>query len=91
MSSHYNVTSTGAGSAGNGTGLNAYGDPQSVYSHFRPLVLGVDGDGGGAGRIRGFPRWNLDLSITKETKVTEHVGFGFYASLSNVLNQLSAL
>jgi hypothetical protein len=86
MSSHYNVNSTGAGSAGIGTGLNAYADPQSVFSHFRPLVLGVDGDGGGAGRIRGFPRWNLDLSITKETKVTERVGFTFYASLANVLN-----
>lgn len=86
MSSNYNVTSTGAGSAGNSTGLNAYGDPQSVYSHFRRLVLGVDGDGGGAGRIRGFPRWNLDLSVTKETKITERVGFGLYASITNVLN-----
>ena len=86
MSSHYNVTSSSAGSAGNSTGLNAYADPQSVYSQFRRLVLGVDGDGGGAGRIRGFPRWNLDLSVTKETRVTERVGFGFYASVTNVLN-----
>lgn len=86
MSSNYGVNSTGAGSAGNTTGLNAYADPQSVYSHFRRLVLGVDGDGGGAGRIRGFPRWNLDLSVTKETKLTERVGFGFYASLTNVMN-----
>lgn len=86
MSSHYNVTSTGAGSAGNGTGLNAYGDPQSVYSHFRRPVLGVDGNLGGAGVIRGFPRWNLDLSVTKETKISERVGIGFYALLTNVFN-----
>jgi hypothetical protein len=96
MSSHYNVTSSGAGSAGNqptpsnpnnkGVGLNAYADPQAVYSHFRRLVLGVDTNGGGGGRIRGFPRWNMDLSVTKETKVTERLGFGFYALMTNVFN-----
>jgi hypothetical protein len=86
MSSHYNVTSNGAGSAGNITGLNAYADPNSVYQHFRRPILGVDGNGGGAGRIRGFPRWNLDLSVTKETKINERVGFAFYALMTNVLN-----
>jgi hypothetical protein len=86
MSSHYNVTSTGAGSAGNGTGLNAYADPQAVFSHFRRLVLGVDGNGGGAGTIRGFPQWNMDLSITKETRISERFGIGFYALMTNVFN-----
>ena len=86
MSSNYGVTSTGAGSAGNATGLNAYADPQSVYSQFRRPVLGVDGNLGGAGVIRGFPRWNLDLSVTKETKIGERVGIGFYALLTNVFN-----
>jgi hypothetical protein len=87
MSSHYNVTSSGtAGSAGNGTGLNAFADPQSVYNQFRRPILGVDGNLGGAGRIRGFPRWNLDLSVTKETKINERVGFTFYALMTNVMN-----
>ena len=86
MSSHNGVTSTGAGSGGNNVGLNAYADPQSVYSHFRRLVLGVDTNGSGAGRIRGFPRWNMDLSITKETKINERVGIGFYALMTNVFN-----
>ena len=86
MSSHHDVTSSGAGSSGNSTGLNAYGDPQAVYSQFRPLVLGVDGNAGGAGRIRGFPRWNMDFSITKETKVSERVGIGVYALMTNVFN-----
>jgi hypothetical protein len=86
MSSHHGVTSNGAGSSGNSTGLNAFGDPQAVFSHFRPLVLGVDGNGGGAGRIRGFPRWTMDLSINKETKVNERVGFAFYALITNVFN-----
>ncbi|HXN22199.1 MAG TPA: carboxypeptidase-like regulatory domain-containing protein [Candidatus Dormibacteraeota bacterium] len=88
MSSHRNVTvsGTGVGSGGNTTGLNAYADPQAVYSHFRRLVLGVDHSAGGAGRIRGFPRWNMDLSFTKETKISEHVGIGFYALMSNFFN-----
>jgi Carboxypeptidase regulatory-like domain len=87
MSAHHGVISTGAGSGGNATtGLNAYGDPQGVYSQFRPLVLGVDGNGGGAGRIRGFPRWNMDFSINKETKINERVGFAFYALVTNVFN-----
>ncbi len=86
MSSHYGVTSTGAGSGGNGVGLNAYADPQSVYSHFRRLVLGVDTNASGAGRIRGFPRWNMDLSINKETRINERVGIGFYALMTNVFN-----
>ncbi len=86
MSSNYGVTSTGAGSGGNSVGLNAYADPQSVYSHFRRIVLGVDTNGGGAGRIRGFPRWNMDLSVTKETKINERLGFGVYALMTNVFN-----
>ncbi len=93
MSSHHNVTSSGtAGSAGNpgpptgGTGLNAYADPQSVFNHFRRAVLGVDNNAAGAGRLRGFPRWNMDLSITKDTKVTERVGVGFYALMTNFFN-----
>jgi hypothetical protein len=74
MSSHY------------GVGVNAFGDPQSVYSHFRRLVLGVDTNAGGTGRIRGFPRWNMDLSITKDTQVTERVGLTFYVLTTNVFN-----
>ena len=86
MSSHYGVTSTGAGSGGNSVGLNAYANPQAAYTGFRRLILGVDQNGGGGGRIRGFPRWNLDLSITKETKFTERTGATFYALITNVLN-----
>jgi hypothetical protein len=85
MSSHYNVTSSGTvGTAG--VGLNAFADPQSVYNHFRRLVLGVDTNAGGGGRIRGFPRWNMDLSINKDTQLTERMGITFYALMTNVFN-----
>jgi len=86
MSSHYGVNSTGAGKAGNAVGLNAFGDPASVYSHLRRLVLGVDTNAGVGGRIRGFPRWNMDLSINKDTQLTERMGITFYALMTNVFN-----
>ncbi len=90
MSSHYGVTASGtAGKNGNppsGVQLNAFGDPQASYNSFRRLVLGVDNNGGGGGRVYGFNRWNLDVSITKETKFTERTGATFYALITNFLN-----
>lgn len=68
------------------TGLNAYADPQSIHDQFRRPVLGLDHNLGGAGIIRGYPRWNMDFSLTKETKVSERVGIGFYSLITNVFN-----
>jgi Carboxypeptidase regulatory-like domain len=89
LSLHHGVVSSGAcGSSGNTLGVNAFADPQAVCNSFRRLILGVDTNGGGVGRIKGFPRWNMDMSITKETKLkTERdIGFTFYALFTNVLN-----
>jgi hypothetical protein len=90
MSSHYGVTASGAaGKNGNppsGVQLNSFADPQASYNTFRRLVLGVDNNGGGGGRVFGFARWTLDLSITKETKFTERTGATFYALITNVFN-----
>jgi len=84
------IVATGtAGKSGNppsGAGRNAFADPQAVYNNFRRLVLGVDNNGGGGGRVNGFARWNLDMSITKETRFTERTGATFYALFTNVLN-----
>jgi hypothetical protein len=66
--------------------VNAFADPQAVCNSFRRLILGVDTNGGGVGRIPGFKRWNMDMSITKETKIGEHSGVAFYALFTNVLN-----
>ena len=50
---------SGAGVNGNaskgGSGLNMFADPNAIYGEFRRLILGLDGSGGGAGVIRGFP------------------------------------
>lgn len=89
MSIHHGVVSSGAcGSSGNTLGVNAFADPQAVCNSFRRLILGVDTNGGGVGRIPGFPRWNMDMSITKETtiKSERNIGFTFYALFTNVFN-----
>jgi len=81
------VNATGAcGKSGNLLGVNAFADPQAACNAFRRLILGVDTNGGGTGRIPGFARWNMDLSITKDTKLTERVGFTYFALFTNVLN-----
>ncbi len=69
-----------------GTGINMFTNPDEVYSQFRRLVLGLDHRGGGAGPIRGLPRWNLDLSVAKDIKFTERMGMTFSAQFANVLN-----
>jgi hypothetical protein len=88
MSLHYGVVSSGAcGRSGNSFGVNAFADPQAVCNSFRRLILGLDTNGGGTGRIPGFARWNLDASITKDTKFGEKgAGVTFYALFTNVLN-----
>jgi hypothetical protein len=90
-SAHYNVVSTGvAGFAGNastgGSGINLFGDPSAVYSGFRRWIFGVDGQSGGAGPIRGFPTWNLDLSVTKDIRFREKIGATLSFQFVNVLN-----
>jgi hypothetical protein len=69
-----------------GTGINMFENPDEVYSQFRRLVLGLDHNGGGTGRIYSFPQWNLDLSVAKEFKFTERVGMTFLAQFANVFN-----
>jgi hypothetical protein len=73
-------------SANRGTGINLFANPDEVYSQFRRLVLGLDHRGGGAGPIRGLPRWNLDLSIAKDIKFNERMGMTFSAQFANFLN-----
>jgi hypothetical protein len=69
-----------------GTGINMFADPDEVHSQFRRLILGVDTNGGGAGPIRGLPRWNLDFSLAKDIKFGERMGLTFSAQFANMLN-----
>jgi hypothetical protein len=90
-SAHTNLTLNGniganTNASKGGTGINMFGNPDQVYAEFGRLVLGVNGNGGGAGRIYNLPTWNLDLSVAKDFKFTERVGMTFLAQFANVLN-----
>ena len=71
-----------------GSGVNLFANPTAVYNNFRPYILGIDGNCGGGGILRGQPRWNLDLGLTKETRITERFGVQFFAQAFNVLNHM---
>ncbi|HME08503.1 MAG TPA: carboxypeptidase-like regulatory domain-containing protein [Bryobacteraceae bacterium] len=98
-SANYNVTSTGAGcigaagnpaasscSKGGGSGINIFANPAAVFAEFRAPILGVDTNSGGAGVIRGFGFWNLDATISKDFRATEHIGGTLIIQFTNVLN-----
>ena len=63
-----------------------FADPNAVYGQFRRLVLGIDHNTGGAGRIKGLPRWNLDMTIAKEIRATERFGASLLFQFTNILN-----
>jgi hypothetical protein len=74
-----------------GTNQSLYSESQlgAVYNNFRPFLLGIDGSCGGGGQfLRGQNRWNLDLGLTKDTRINERVGFQFYAQAFNALNHM---
>ncbi|MGA2578766.1 MAG: carboxypeptidase regulatory-like domain-containing protein [Bryobacteraceae bacterium] len=92
-SSNQNIVSNGGIGANNdvangGTGVNLYSNPTAVFNNFRPFILGTDGSCGGGGQLRGQNRWNLDLGLTKDTIVTERVGFQIYVQAFNALNHM---
>jgi hypothetical protein len=81
------VVSGVAGTAGNTTSqMNMFQNPSAVYSNFRRLLLGFDTQEGGAGELRGFGTWNLDMSVIKDIKVRESLGLQLIFQFTNVLN-----
>jgi hypothetical protein len=95
-SPHYGVNSSFVGSNGNscappnvcGSGVNLFADPTAAYNSLRPVILGLDGRANDLGPLYGQHRWNLDFSIAKTTRVSERVGFTFYAQFFNALNHM---
>lgn len=90
-SAHTNVTGTGnVASAGNpangGSGVNMFANPTAVFNQFRYCVLGYDVNCGMTGNLRGFPFWNLDLSVSKDFRIAERFSATFMVQISNVLN-----
>lgn len=90
---HSGVTgSAGVGTGGNpatrGSGLNLFGDPASVFSKFRPVLLSQDGRSGRSNPFRGLGHWNLDASLGKSTSVTERLKMKFSADFFNIFNHV---
>jgi Carboxypeptidase regulatory-like domain len=69
-------------------GVNGWSDPQAVFQMARAPILGLDKKDGGVGvsNLRGFPYWNVDLSIVKNLRLTERFSTEFTAAFYNVLN-----
>jgi len=90
-SAHFGVTGSGGigtQTAGSTTGseVNLFTNPQAVYDATRPAILGIDQRAGGEGPLYGQPYWNLDLSVTKDIRMTERFGLEVQANFLNVLN-----
>ena len=90
---HYSNTSPGSvggsptvNDGGSEQWINMFANPAAAYSQFRRLILGVDSNGGGFGILRGFPRWNVDMTFAKDIRATERVGVTFTALMTNFLN-----
>jgi len=89
---HAGVTgSSGVATTGNaashGSGLNLFSNPAAVFSDFRPILLSADGRNG-LNTLRGLSHWNLDLSISKRTKLTEKISTVLTCDLINTFNHV---
>jgi carboxypeptidase family protein len=90
-SAHKNLKVNGSigsntNAANGGSSINLFENPAEAYGQFRRLILGVDHTSGGFGVLRGLPAWNVDLSISKDIKLTERTGLTFLAQFANVFN-----
>ncbi|MBZ5604436.1 MAG: carboxypeptidase-like regulatory domain-containing protein [Acidobacteriia bacterium] len=91
-SANYNtVGSAGIATTGGKfpTGVNMFANPVAIYNEFRTPVLGVDGNSGGTGPIRGFPFWNVDATLSKDFRATEKIGATLMIQFVNLLNHFT--
>lgn len=73
-------------SATGGTGLNLFADPLSVFNSFRPAMVGIDTTSGAGGRLRGLPRWNLDVALSRKFRFSERWSTTLSAQFFNAFN-----
>ncbi|MDQ3756082.1 MAG: carboxypeptidase-like regulatory domain-containing protein [Acidobacteriota bacterium] len=73
-----------------GSGLNLFANPEQVFNNFRRVLISQDGRQG-RGVLRGFPNWNLDFSLGKETSIGERARFTITADFFNVFNRVNFL
>jgi hypothetical protein len=77
---------TGLFSPISGAGYNLFANNKADITNFRPVLLSSDGRSGRANPMTGLGYKNLDISISKETKVTERLNGRFGVDFFNVFN-----
>ncbi len=92
-STHFGATgSNGIGTNSDpkkgGSGINLFADPAAAFNSFRRVLLSQDGRSGRGNPLRGFPKWNLDLSLGKRTNITERLNIVFHADFFNIFNHV---
>jgi len=83
-----NVFGVNAGTVG--SGQNVFVNPDAAFALFRNPILGLDGQVGGGGPLRGLAYWNLDMAFSKNVKLTERFNSTVYGAFTNVLNHMQA-
>lgn len=73
---------------GTSAAVSMFANPIAVYDSVRPLILGLDSNSGGAGRISGLPYLNLDVSIKKKLVAYERYSLELTGVFQNVMNHL---
>jgi hypothetical protein len=69
-----------------GIGINMFAHPDQVFGMIRMDIAGLDGRSYDEGPFFGQKRWNVDLSLTKDTQITERVGFQLFMQAFNFFN-----
>ncbi len=82
----YGPTGTAGDPAAGGSGINVFASPQTAIDKFRKILISQDGRTGRGNPLRGFPFWNLDYRLGKETTITERFKFQFAADFFNIFN-----
>ena len=80
------AVSTGLSAPISGTGYNYFSNGRNAITSFRPVLLSADGRSGRANPFRGLPYKNIDLSVSKDTRITERLNCKFAADFFNVFN-----
>lgn len=70
-----------------GTGLNLFSNPEQALNSFRRVEISSD-TRDGRGVLRGLNRWFFDLSLSKDTKITEKINFSLSFDFLNVFNHV---
>ena len=72
----------------NGNAPGLFSNPAAAYSCFRNPILGLDGQNGGTGILRGLPFWNVDFQVRKNIHITERFSAEFQTVFTNVFNHV---